>query len=160
MRRRINSIFVSRESYGSLKAMNSRELAVFHMIYTSKESIAFGPSDLKKLLVNARLRNNAVSVTGILHYRGGVFLQALEGTEAEVRKVFNRIEKDPRHNKIEILDCATTSGQRRKFGDWSMAFADETGSAHLLRGFVDARNFPGLLDLDQNQAAANLKIGS
>ena len=130
---------------------------MFHTIYTSKESTAFRPSDLKTLLVKARHRNSSKGVTGVLHYRGGVFLQALEGPEAEVRKIFSRIEKDPRHNGIEILISATTVGQARKFGDWSMAFADESGSAHLLRGFVDLKTVAALFGLEQNKI---LKTGS
>jgi hypothetical protein len=125
---------------------------LFHMIYTSKERPEHGPLNLKKLLVNARMRNSAACVTGLLVCHQGTFLQVLEGAESAVRKIFARIEKDVRHQDISVLGSVTTDGQVRKFGDWSMGFSDATGSAHLLKGFLAIKSGPTLTDLDEAQA--------
>lgn len=112
----------------------------------------FASADLKKILMNARIRNREIGVTGILVYHAGVFLQALEGEEADVRTTFDRIEKDVRHGNICILGRNTTLGKRRKFGDWSMGFADATGAAQVLKGFIEVKNALGLLGLDEARA--------
>jgi hypothetical protein len=75
----------------------------------------------------------------MLVYHGGTFLQALEGDEAAVGKIFRRIEKDPRHAGVCILQSELLRG-KRIFGEWSMGFADATGTAHLLRGFLRVQN--------------------
>ena len=125
---------------------------MFHMIYTSKERPDHGPLNLKKLLVNARMRNSDACVTGLLICHEGTFLQVLEGAESAVRKIFTRIEKDVRHQDIAVLGSVTTVGQGRQFGEWSMGFADETGSAQLLKGFLAMRSTHALTDLDGAQA--------
>jgi hypothetical protein len=125
---------------------------MFHMIYTSVAKQEFSAIDLKALLVSARLRNREVDVTGILVYHAGMFLQALEGDEAAVRTIFSRIEKDPRHGGVTVLSDNASIGKRRIFGDWSMAFADAYGVAHVLKGFIGLKNGLSLLDLDEVQA--------
>jgi hypothetical protein len=126
--------------------------AMFQMIYTSRETQGFAPSDLKKLLMNARRRNNEVSVTGILIYDAGMFLQALEGDETPVRATFARIEKDDRHTDVNVLRHAMSLGKRRKFGEWSMGFADSTGAAQILRGFIEVGRNLSLSNLDETHA--------
>jgi hypothetical protein len=133
------------------------EALVFHMIYTSKESPDYGPLNLKKLLVNARMRNSEACLTGLLIYHEGTFLQVIEGAELAVRKTFARIEKDVRHQDLAILGSVTTFGEVRQFGDWSMGFHDETGSAPLLKGFLAMKNTHDLTHLDEAQAMNILK---
>ena len=57
---------------------------MFSLIYNSREKQEFSAPDLKTLLLNARIRNRELDVTGILIYYSGLFLQALEGEEAAV----------------------------------------------------------------------------
>jgi len=131
---------------------------MYHLIYKSKATGEFSPSDLKTLLIRARMRNGEVGVTGILVYSGGWFLQALEGEQAAVEAIFSRIEKDPRHGDITVVDRTATLGRRRMFGDWSMAFADAVGVATVLKGFVDLKSGVTLSDIDQTQALQALKM--
>src|ERR1700761_3092122 len=97
---------------------------MFHLIYTSRAWKPFSDADLKKLLMRARLNNGKLSVTGMLIYHDGVFLQALEGDEQSVRGLFKRIEKDARHGEVTILKNQSSFGERRIFGEWSMGFAN------------------------------------
>lgn len=133
---------------------------MFQLIYTSKEKQAFSPSALKTLLMRARIRNREVDVTGILIYHAGMFLQALEGEEAAVRTIFSRIEKDTRHADIGVLRSIASVGKRRVFGDWSMGFADATGAAQILKGFIGLDSDPSLSALDETQAMDILKACS
>jgi hypothetical protein len=143
-----------------LEAANYGGFAMFQLIYISREKQAFSPSALKKLLVGARIRNHEVNVTGILIYNVGMFLQALEGEEADVRKFFSRIEKDPRHGDISVLHSSASLGNRRMFGEWSMAFADAADAAKILRGFIDLKSGLSLATLDASRAMDILKACS
>jgi hypothetical protein len=127
-------------------------LPMFHLIYTSRASQAFSDADLKKLLMHARLNNGKINVTGMLIYHDGVFLQALEGDEQSVREVFKRIEKDARHSGFAILRSQSSFGERRIFGDWSMGFANASGNAQVLKGFVQLEAGQDLLTLNQTEA--------
>jgi hypothetical protein len=125
---------------------------MFHLIYTSRQTKPFAPAELKKLLMAARYRNREADVTGMLVFHDGVFLQVLEGDEFDVRDIFTRIEKDPRHDTIGVLHRAATLGKRRLFGDWSMGFADAAGAAHILKGYIDIANSVSLSALDSTRA--------
>jgi len=133
---------------------------MFSLIYNSREKQEFSAPDLKTLLLNARIRNRELDVTGILIYYSGLFLQALEGEEAAVQTIFSRIEKDPRHGDIRVLSRKASVGKRRMFGDWSMAFADAAGAANILKGFIDLTSGLSLADLDEVQALNILKACS
>lgn len=135
-----------------LRVATGPEGAMFQLVYSSRATQEFTPPKLKLVLINARLRNREVGVTGILVYHAGLFLQALEGDEAPVRAIFARIEKDRRHGDISVLRSDTTPGKRRIFGEWSMGFADANGSALVLKGFIDVKKDPGLTALDARRA--------
>jgi hypothetical protein len=125
---------------------------MIHLIYTSTERQAFSAADLKKLLIRSRTRNATTGVTGMLLYDGGIFVQAIEGDEAAIAATFTRIEKDPRHIDLQVLHRAATLGRRRLFGDWAMGFADASGAAHILKGFIQVGQGPRLAALDRTSA--------
>jgi len=125
---------------------------MFQLIYTSREKQAFDPLGLKSLLLRARIRNHEVGVTGILIYHSGMFLQALEGEAAAVQSIFSRIENDARHHDFRVLRRNATAGKRRMFGDWSMGFADQAGTAKILKGFIDLKNEISFSSLDELRA--------
>jgi Sensors of blue-light using FAD len=124
---------------------------MFQLIYSSVARSDFSPQDLKRLLLRARLNNRTVNATGMLLYHKGIFLQALEGDQAVVRRLFNRIEKDDRHHQVSIIDDSTSFGDRRSFGDWSMGFS-AVGNAQVVMGFVDADLTEDLLSLKKEKA--------
>jgi Sensors of blue-light using FAD len=133
---------------------------MIQLIYRSKEREDFSPSDLKMLLARARVRNSAVDATGMLIYHGGMFLQALEGEEAVVNKIFRRIENDPRHGDLCVLHRNPSVRGPRIFGEWSMGFVDSTGAAHLLKGFTKMEKGINLSTLDKTNAMKVLVAGS
>ncbi len=74
------------------------------------------------------LRNNRrEGVTGLLWTDERRFLQVLEGEDAAVQGVFDRIKGDPRHRGIVVLQDRTIAA--REFGAWEMARRGPADSA-------------------------------
>jgi hypothetical protein len=95
-----------------------------HCIYTSAATEGLGLEALASLLANARRRNEAAHITGMLLYSDGGFFQILEGAAVDVDACFGRILKDPRHTKVTRIIRESIS--RRDFGDWSMGYSEMT----------------------------------
>jgi Sensors of blue-light using FAD len=121
------------------------------IVYTSSAKQEFSAADLKKLLIAARMRNKAVGVTGMLVFHDGAFLQALEGEKRAVNEIFARIQNDPRHGDLVVLHRGP-GPEPRVFGEWSMGFADFSGAAAILKGFVRFNEDVKLKDLDSARA--------
>jgi hypothetical protein len=67
----------------------------------------------------ARSSNKKLGVTGALLITDDEFVQALEGPEPVVRELYTKINKDKRHEHVELLESGDVSG--RVFGRWAMA---------------------------------------
>jgi hypothetical protein len=94
---------------------------LIHCIYSSAARQALDSSDLRALLDQARKNNSACGVTGMLLYVDQSFFQVLEGDEAAVDAVYERIKLDSRHHKLTRIIREPIS--RRAFGQWTMGFA-------------------------------------
>ena len=104
------------------------------LVYASAALHSFTPKELTDLLAKARKNNQALGVSGLLLYHGGSFLQVLEGEEPVVDALFEKIAKDPRHNRCMVIKRSPI--QSRRFADWSMGFVEVTGEvARKLEGF-------------------------
>jgi hypothetical protein len=128
---------------------------MLQIVYTSTANQEFSSVDIDRLLAGARPRNKAIGVTGMLVFHDGTFLQALEGEQRAVNEVFASVNGDARHRDITILHRGP-GFERRAFGDWPMGFADFSGAADLLRGFVSLNERPRIKDLDWARAMALL----
>ncbi len=106
---------------------------MFQIIYSSAATVDFPAADLRALLAVARQNNRSLDVTGMLVYQAGSFLQVLEGDRDTVLGLFEKIEKDPRHNDVRILLRAEIAA--REFADWNMGFYDASGNPPA--GLVD-----------------------
>jgi len=60
-----------------------------------------------------------VGVTGALLISDDEFVQTLEGPEPVVRELYAKINKDKRHDHVELLESGDVSA--RVFGRWAMA---------------------------------------
>ncbi len=74
---------------------NGRDSGLYSLVYASTAASAFDDADLEALLRQARERNDARGISGLLLYRRGRFVQFLEGPEDEVR--YTKSGTDPRH---------------------------------------------------------------
>ena len=86
------------------------------IVYVSEATVLLGEPELLRLLQQARAEHEQASLTGVLLYSEGQFLQVLEGPTEPVREFFARIAADPRHCKLEVL--ADGPRPARDFSHW------------------------------------------
>ena len=92
------------------------------LIYVSSSVREMNAEELLDILKISRENNVAKDVTGLLLYKGGNFMQALEGPDDVVMALYEKIKKDPRHKDVSII--STEQIQKRQFPAWEMAFTN------------------------------------
>jgi hypothetical protein len=108
---------------------------VFFLVYVSAAGTWFSAQELRELLARSRAHNEREGITGMLLYKNGNFMQALEGDESLVRALHSRITADRRHHGVVTIASGTTD--RRQFADWSMGFVDlDAGAGSLPAGYT------------------------
>jgi hypothetical protein len=95
---------------------------IFHTVYASSASKAFTKPDLQALLQEIRPKNADLGVTGMLLYKDGNFMQALEGEQEVLTRLVRIIQHDSRHQGLLVL--LRGMSDQRLFPDWSMGFRD------------------------------------
>ena len=90
------------------------------LVYVSFAVHDMSDAELKDILEVSRRNNKYKRITGMLLYRDGFFLQALEGEKAIVDALYDKIAQDPRHRSV--LKVYEDVVDHRTFGDWSMGF--------------------------------------
>lgn len=93
---------------------------MYFLIYTSYAGVHFTGDDLKELLIQSRDKNKAISVTGMLLYFDGKFMQLIEGEKQDIKQLYETIRKDMRHHQVITLKEGMV--KERFFEDWSMGF--------------------------------------
>jgi len=106
-------------------------MSLYYLIYVSSAVRLMKESDLAELLNQSRENNSRRNITGMLLYKDGSFMQAIEGEEADVRGLLNKISEDSRHQGIITLLQGAL--QERQFGKWSMAFANVNSLSEIER---------------------------
>ena len=104
---------------------NSDHVMLYHLGYVSTQTRPLSSDDLLSLLKQARTRNLANNITGLLLHRDDSFFQVLEGEQEQVMQVYSSIERDPRHHRLEILFQGPLPS--REFSDWRMGFVELDG---------------------------------
>jgi hypothetical protein len=102
-----------------------KEISMIQTAYVSRAAEAMTQESLLALLQQCLENNEASGVTGMLLYGNDTFLQVLEGEEAVLDTVVEKIRKDPRHSKIHFLYRKPV--ERRQYTDWSMGFKRVSG---------------------------------
>lgn len=90
------------------------------LIYVSSSVKLMKDQELLDLLKVSRENNEKLDVTGLLLYKGGNFMQVLEGPKEQVEKLYASIEKDSRHKDVMVISREEI--QKRQFPSWEMAF--------------------------------------
>jgi hypothetical protein len=96
-------------------------LSYFSRNAIENQDIAELNHEITAILATARRANAQRDITGALLYSAGCFAQVLEGPLNEVETLFERIQLDPRHRDVKVLQFHPL--EKRNFADWSMAFA-------------------------------------
>ncbi|MDO7885858.1 BLUF domain-containing protein [Hymenobacter cheonanensis] len=123
-------------------------MSLYHLIYESRATQSFTDRDLLELLRHSRGFNAQRNLTGLLLYSpGGRFLQVLEGAQAEVEAVYQRISQDARHTACVVLLAGPLA--TRRFAEWRMGFRATRHLTDLaaLLGHVDTASPDFLLPL-------------
>ena len=108
---------------------------MFHTIYVSTAVEPMSDDALKELLHTSRVNNKRNRITGMLLYKGGHFIQVIEGDEAPVTELMNIIKNDIRHKNIDILRSEYM--QNRDFPNWTMGFKNlNTDDFFKIPGFT------------------------
>ena len=102
---------------------------LYSSVYTSQATTPVATDTLLQLLDAARAANSKLDVTGMLLYRDGAFMQALEGEEHTVCRLAEKISQDQRHRGYFV--CSRKAIDKRQFGDWSMGFRNLDGDTSL-----------------------------
>lgn len=100
--------------------------SLFRLVYCSRNTIvapnADHAPDLAGILAASRANNARDGVTGAMLCSAGCFAQVLEGPLDAVQRVFERIQCDPRHSDVVVLEAGLAD--ERLFGAWDMALAE------------------------------------
>ena len=90
------------------------------IIYLSYSSYFLDEKNLVDLYELSHKNNLENGITGLFIYSDQDILQVLEGPNAAVTSLFNKISKDKRHTAMILL--AEETIQNRYFPDWQMGF--------------------------------------
>ncbi len=120
------------------KASNSDfcrpEDELVHLAYVSTQTRVMTAADLIGLLQEAREQNEERNISGILLHKNQSFFQVIEGNRANVDATFALIQRDIRHEGVEVLFDEPLDV--REFSDWRMGFIDLDGiDVSMLRGY-------------------------
>ena len=108
--------------------------------YTSLPLGLVFDDDVLSIVRVSRDYNSRAGITGYLAYDGEAFLQVIEGPDAAVDSLYDRILDDPRHHQIVLL--ADGPVRTRAFADWAMGYRrvksviDEVGPASGAESFA------------------------
>jgi PAS domain S-box-containing protein len=106
------------------------------LVYGGASVAPTGEAELRALREESRRNNERLGVTGMLLYRGGNFLQVLEGGERAVSDLYRRIRADRRHRGCHaFLSCAK---RWRMFPGWTMALRTDADLTAEHRRALDA----------------------
>ena len=110
---------------------------IFTLVYISRAKDGLEESDLREILQVSRSNNTGTDISGMLLYKQGEFMQALEGKRQSVESLFERISQDERHSDVLVL--ARKEIPQRNFDGWSMGFENISGKAQ--EGMLDPQSF-------------------
>ena len=113
---------------------------LLRLTYTSTETEPLGTLALFNLLNQAREKNARLNVTGHLLYTRGTFTQCLEGPAASLDSLWTSLQRDPRHQNVQLLGRVTIT--ERRFSEWTMAFSSYR--------YLNTYNMPGFFPVDES----------
>jgi hypothetical protein len=105
------------------------------VVYSSAAVEAFTESRLVDLLARARVNNERLSITGLLLYDEGSFLQVLEGDAPVLDALYETIGRDRRHHRVVAL--LRREVPERHFAKWRMGFAAMNASSKKVAGYTE-----------------------
>lgn len=109
------------------------------ILYCSKASghwSANVPTDITKIIIQARNFNCANGVTGFLCFRQGYYMQLIEGASTIIDELYQRICADSRHSAIVTLLDENDAGQRC-FSSWCLKLSSASQVNEDVATFIE-----------------------
>lgn len=97
------------------------------LIYVSEAPGNLTPDEIFRIVEQSARNNPSVGITGFLIYRGGRFLQLIEGLLEALEALVTKLRADPRHHSLRVL--ATHPIAERSFPRWRMKRVGENQDA-------------------------------
>ena len=95
--------------------------AVFTLLYVS-ELAAGGAAEIDQICRESPANNRRDRITGVLVFDGHAFCQFVEGRQRVIAALLARLEGDPRHRHMRLLQFGPLAGARR-FPIWRLGYA-------------------------------------
>lgn len=92
-------------------------MSLIQLVYASRP-FGFDMPTLSHILQRARFNNARDGITGALICRADIYLQLLEGPQAEIDGLYAKIRVDDRH--VEVRKLLQRPVVTRMFPDWAM----------------------------------------
>jgi Sensors of blue-light using FAD len=100
-----------------------------HRLSYHSHALARSPAALDAIYTRAVTFNAAAGITGALLFLDDRWAQILEGDQAAITGLFDRITRDPRHDHVTFDYLIETEG--RLFPGWSMARITDDSQADI-----------------------------
>jgi hypothetical protein len=128
---------------------------MWSITYMSTEVAPFTRSQLYDLLTASRKKSARLGVTGLLLYKGGIFIQTIEGDDDAVTDLYESIRSDARHRDVTTVFSGRVPAA--KFPNWTMGFRDlNLHAPELPSGYSSLLNEPWS-KATLNRSAADLR---
>ncbi|MEO8835971.1 MAG: BLUF domain-containing protein [Caldimonas sp.] len=94
---------------------------LFSLLYVS-ESATPSAQLVAEICAQSQANNQRDGITGLLVFDGHAFCQYVEGSASAVASLLGRLERDPRHLRMQLLQHGTAPGGRR-FPNWRLGYS-------------------------------------
>lgn len=88
------------------------------LVYVSDAAPGLASQDVFRIIEQSARNNPSADITGFLIYRGGRFLQLIEGPLMSLESLLQVLARDPRHQSIRVLSRVPIVA--RAFPRWRM----------------------------------------
>jgi len=127
------------------------------LIYFSSSLKLLQKEDFVSLLEQSRQYNSDMGITGVLLCIRGQIMQVLEGNQAVVEALFNRIEQDTRHHNVSLAIKRPIS--QRLFPGWAMGYEAITHrQLDEVQRIVNLETPDGAMLLSENPIVRTLQV--
>jgi hypothetical protein len=114
--------------------------ALRSLTYVSQTTDAMSEAAFTQLGLEAARLNALDGITGLLVFNGQRFCQTIEGSSAAIDSLLTRLEADPRHCGLQVIEDEAIPA--RRFRSWDMQFmalpADREAALQVARERLDS----------------------
>lgn len=114
----IRSKPLDKDTLSRIKSTSASNKRLCSMVYKSRCKEVANWQMVESILASSSHNNPKNGITGVLIATETHFLQVLEGEFEALNETFEKISRDSRHDKVQLISF--TDIEERKFGIWAM----------------------------------------